>query len=52
MIETAITYRARPKCTRCGWVGDWRSSTRSEAAATAAAERFLQAHVDFWHAND
>lgn len=49
MIEDGITYRARPKCTRCGWIGRWRTSNTSSGTATDLAQHDLAEHTEFWH---
>lgn len=49
MIEQQVTYGARPKCGRCGWVGDWSRSVRSQAVADGRALDALDEHEAFWH---
>ena len=51
MIETKDVHRARPKCSRCGWVGDWREG-RLPDAAEGKARAQLEEHVSFWHASE
>lgn len=49
MIEARTSYRARPKCDLCGWVGLWRTSTSSPSMADERAVGDLAYHHDFWH---